>query len=202
MQNDRHDSDLDMQDELVSAQLAKYARLLEAAFVECASPVIEEDRLKASLADARALDCPDAVDYLGSVSSTVDRWSSHSPILAMSSGRRQAIPLWDILYLTRVDDEPFVQTDHGRYHCSLSLDKAELMLDAKGFVRTHRSYLVNISRAAMLDVQRDGSGRVLFCGSESFAMVSRRKMRAVQEALASWRREVFPIWAKSRTRSR
>ena len=183
--------------DLAMEQLAKYARFLEVAFVRCGSQTLGNERLRSVLSEARELICPDAVDYLGSVRATVDRWASVSPILAMCSGRRQAVPLWDILFLTREDGEPLVQTERGRYHCSISLDRAEVMLEAKGFVRSHRSFLVNISHATSVDDLGDGSGIVRFGVDGVCAKVSRRKLNEVQAAFGRWRREVVPTWQAS-----
>ena len=72
-----------------------------------------------------------------------------------------------------------------KYFCSWSISEAEKRLAGQPFLRTHRSYLVNLARITAFERHRDG-GVCLFSGVRLLdrVPVSRTRVAAMREALA------------------
>ncbi|AAV95657.1 LytTR family transcriptional regulator DNA-binding domain-containing protein [Ruegeria pomeroyi] len=78
-----------------------------------------------------------------------------------------------------------VYTHHERLFCVWSVTEATKRLVPLGFLQTHRSYLVNPGHVVRFERTKD-SGKCVFGGSETPpAPVSRSKLKAIQDALAS-----------------
>lgn len=180
---------------LESEQLARYVRFLEGAFIRSASVTMGGEDLMRLLSDARERLCPDAVDFLSPVRSSVGRWSSASPVVVLRSGIRSVVPLDDILFFATDEDCVVVQTEQGRFPFPHSIGKTELALDMWGFFRAHRSYLVNLSRISSVEETAGGMGTVRFDTELPVtAKVSRRKVNDLLLAIGSWRRGLVPAW--------
>lgn len=78
-----------------------------------------------------------------------------------------------------------VYTEKDRLFCVWSVTEATKRLVPLGFLQTHRSYLVNPLRVARFERDKD-KGRCLFHRADlPPAPVSRSKLKAIQDALAS-----------------
>ncbi|MCE8548448.1 LytTR family transcriptional regulator DNA-binding domain-containing protein [Ruegeria pomeroyi] len=78
-----------------------------------------------------------------------------------------------------------VYTGRERLFCVWSVTEATKRLVPLGFLQTHRSYLVNPAHVVRFERTKD-SGKCVFDGSEiPSAPVSRSKLKAIQDALAS-----------------
>ena len=78
-----------------------------------------------------------------------------------------------------------IYTASERLFCAWPITEASKRLLPAGFLQTHRSYLVNPSRVARFERSKD-KGRCLFDGNDlPPAPVSRSKLKAIQDALAS-----------------
>lgn len=78
-----------------------------------------------------------------------------------------------------------VYTHHERLFCVWSVTEATKRLVPLGFLQTHRSYLVNPGHVVRFERTKD-SGKCVFGGPETPpAPVSRSKLKAIQDALAS-----------------
>lgn len=94
----------------------------------------------------------------------------------------------------RVEDVSFVRadghytqvyTETERLFCAWPVTEASKRLLPQGFLQTHRSYLVNPQRVARFERTKD-KGRCIFESAElPPAPVSRSKLKAIQDALAS-----------------
>ncbi|MFK7870358.1 MAG: MHYT domain-containing protein [Roseobacter sp.] len=94
----------------------------------------------------------------------------------------------------RVEDVSFVRadghytqvyTETDRLFCAWPVTEASKRLLPQGFLQTHRSYLVNPRRVARFERTKD-KGRCIFESAEvPPAPVSRSKLKAIQDALAS-----------------
>ena len=81
---------------------------------------------------------------------------SHSPsqterIVVKTSGRIKIIPLHEIQYLEAADDYVKIFTSEGNYLKKKTMNFFEGVLDPKLFVRTHRSYIVNVQQITRID---------------------------------------------------
>lgn len=78
-----------------------------------------------------------------------------------------------------------VYTQDERLFCVWSVTEATKRLGPLGFLQTHRSYLVNPEHVVRFERTKD-SGKCVFGGPETPpAPVSRSKLKAIQDALAS-----------------
>lgn len=78
-----------------------------------------------------------------------------------------------------------VYTQDERLFCVWSVTEATKRLGPLGFLQTHRSYLVNPEHIVRFERTKD-SGKCVFGGAETPpAPVSRSKLKAIQDALAS-----------------
>ncbi len=74
-----------------------------------------------------------------------------SRIVVKSSGRIKIIPVHDIQYLEAADDYVKIHTASGTHLKNKTMQYFEQLLDARQFVRTHRSYMVNIQQVTRLE---------------------------------------------------
>jgi len=82
--------------------------------------------------------------------------AAHSPsqserIVVKTAGRIKIIPLHEIQYLEAADDYVKIFTAEGNYLKKKTMSYFEDVLDPKQFVRTHRSYIVNIQQITRID---------------------------------------------------
>lgn len=74
-----------------------------------------------------------------------------SRIVVKSNGKIKIIPVHDIQYLEAADDYVKIHTPSGTHLKNKTMQYFERLLDARQFVRTHRSYIVNIQQVTRLD---------------------------------------------------
>ena len=82
--------------------------------------------------------------------------ASHSPaqnqrIVIKDGGKIKIIPVHEIFYLEAADDFVKVHTKDGAFLKNKTMGHFEEVLDATHFVRSHRSYIVNISQITRID---------------------------------------------------
>jgi two-component system LytT family response regulator len=68
-----------------------------------------------------------------------------------TSGRIKIIPLHEIQYLEAADDYVKIFTSEGSFLKKKTMNYFEGVLDPKLFVRTHRSYIVNVQQITRID---------------------------------------------------
>jgi two-component system LytT family response regulator len=81
---------------------------------------------------------------------------SHSPsqserIVVKTGGRIKIIPIHEIQYFEAADDYVKIVTADGNYLKKKTMSYFEAVLDPKQFVRTHRSYIVNVQLITRID---------------------------------------------------
>ena len=74
-----------------------------------------------------------------------------SRVVVKSNGKIKIIPVYDIQYLEAADDYVKIHTTSGTHLKNKTMQYFEQLLDARQFVRTHRSYIVNIQQVTRLD---------------------------------------------------
>lgn len=67
------------------------------------------------------------------------------------NGKLEKVDVNDILYAQAYDNYCFVYTPGQRYLLPITLKAVEAKLQDKGFIRVHRSYMVNINRITVID---------------------------------------------------
>ena len=91
----------------------------------------------------------------------------------------------DVLFVRADGHYTQIYTQNERLFCAWPVTEASKRLRPIGFLQTHRSYLVNPGRVARFERTKD-NGRCIFDGADlPPAPVSRSKLKAIQDALAS-----------------
>jgi two-component system LytT family response regulator len=83
------------------------------------------------------------------------------------AGRIKIIPLHDIQYLEAADDYVKIFTAEGNFLKKKTMSYFEEVLDPKLFVRTHRSYIVNIQQITRIDAyEKENQVAILTSGAK------------------------------------
>jgi two-component system LytT family response regulator len=77
--------------------------------------------------------------------------SQSERIVVKNAGRIKIIPLQDIQYLEAADDYVKIITADGNFLKKKTMGYFEAVLDPKQFVRTHRSYILNVQLITRID---------------------------------------------------
>jgi len=72
-------------------------------------------------------------------------------IVVNTAGRIKIIPVDEIYYLEAADDYVKIHTKEGSFLKNKTMAHFEKVLDALKFVRTHRSYIVNVQQITRID---------------------------------------------------
>jgi DNA-binding LytR/AlgR family response regulator len=106
-------------------------------------------------------------------------------IVAVDSPRgnaRRLIQRRTVLYGKAIGDYVRLVTDEGRFLVRGKISDMERRWAPRGFVRTHRSYVINAGRA--VELRRNGNGTASVQLDDGRQVpVSRRQLRAVKDAL-------------------
>jgi two-component system, LytTR family, response regulator len=102
-------------------------------------------------------------------------------IVVKNGSKIKIIPVQDVFYLEAADDYVKVHTQEGNFLKNKTMNHFEQTLDANQFVRSHRSYIVNIQKITRIDpYEKDNHIAILRSGAK--VPVSRNgyvKLRAV-----------------------
>lgn len=122
------------------------------------------------------------------VTSEIPLAKDETPLLQVPcerDGGKVFLAAGDIVFLRADGHYTQVYTETERLFCLWSVTEATKRLLPLGFLQTHRSYMVNPARVARFERSKD-KGRCLFNSTDlPPAPVSRSKLKAVQDALAS-----------------
>ncbi|HEX5811141.1 MAG TPA: LytTR family transcriptional regulator DNA-binding domain-containing protein [Pseudonocardia sp.] len=107
-------------------------------------------------------------------------------VIATRDNRTVLLRLPEVCYAESEGNDVWLSTDQGRLRAaSQGLDKLEGELADAGFLRVHRSYVVNLSRVREIERGRGGElSLVMDDGTNQMVPVSRRNAPAVRRALA------------------
>jgi two-component system LytT family response regulator len=107
--------------------------------------------------------------------------SQSNRIVVKNGSKIKIIPVHDVLYLEAADDYVKVHTPEGYFLKNKTMNHFEQALDSQQFVRSHRSYIVNVQQITRIDpYEKDNHVAVLRSGLK--VPVSRSgyvKLRAV-----------------------
>lgn len=107
--------------------------------------------------------------------------SQSNRIVVKNGSKIKIIPVHDVLYLEAADDYVKVHTSEGYFLKNKTMSHFEQSLDSSQFVRSHRSYIVNVQQITRIDpYEKDNHVAILRSGVK--VPVSRSgyvKLRAV-----------------------
>ncbi|HEX5651503.1 MAG TPA: LytTR family transcriptional regulator DNA-binding domain-containing protein [Chitinophagaceae bacterium] len=88
-------------------------------------------------------------------------------IVVKNGSKIKIIPVHDVLYLEAADDYVKVHTGEGYFLKNKTMNHFEQVLDDQLFVRSHRSYIVNIQQITRIDpYEKDNHIAILKSGSK------------------------------------
>lgn len=96
--------------------------------------------------------------------------ASHSPsqsqrIVVKNGSKIKIIPVHDIFYLEAADDYVKIHTQEGYFLKNKTMSHFEQTLDEQQFVRSHRSYIINIQQITRIDpYEKDNHVAILRSG--------------------------------------
>ena len=91
----------------------------------------------------------------------------------------------DVLFVRADGHYTQVYTHAERLFCAWPITEAKKRLLPKGFLQTHRSYLVNSSKVSRFERSKDKGLCIFDYEGTSSAPVSRSKLKMVQDTLAT-----------------
>jgi two-component system LytT family response regulator len=93
--------------------------------------------------------------------------SQSQRIVVKNGSKIKIIPVHEVLYLEAADDYVKVHTKEGYFLKNKTMSHFEQALDDQQFVRSHRSYIINIQQITRIDpYEKDGHVAVLRSGSQ------------------------------------
>ena len=113
--------------------------------------------------------------------------ASHSPaqsqrIVVKNGSKIKIIPVQDVFYLEAADDYVKIHTKEGYFLKNKTMNHFEQVLDAQHFVRSHRSYIINIQQITRIDpYEKDNHVAILRSGAK--VPVSRNGYGKLREVL-------------------
>ncbi len=88
-------------------------------------------------------------------------------VVVKTAGKIKIIPIEDIHYLEAADDYVKIHTHNGAFLKNRTMGYFEKVLDPTRFVRTHRSYMINIQQVTRIDpYEKDSHLCVLSSGAQ------------------------------------
>jgi two-component system LytT family response regulator len=88
-------------------------------------------------------------------------------IVVKTGGKIKIIPLEDVHYLEASDDYVKIHTHNGAFLKNRTMGYFEQVLDPNRFVRTHRSYIINVQQVTRIEpYEKDGHLCVLSSGAQ------------------------------------
>jgi two-component system LytT family response regulator len=118
-------------------------------------------------------------DLLGSASLSP---SQSQRIVVKNGSKIKIIPVQDVTYLEAADDYVKIHTGEGYFLKNKTMNHFEQVLDAHQFVRSHRSYIVNVQQITRIDpYEKDSHVAVLKSGAK--VPVSRSGYGKLKEVL-------------------
>ncbi len=98
--------------------------------------------------------------------------ASHSPaqsqrIVVKTGSKIKIIPVHDVFFLEAADDYVKVHTQEGSFLKNKTMSHFEKTLDPQQFVRSHRSYIINIQQITRIDpYEKDNHVAILKSGTK------------------------------------
>jgi two-component system LytT family response regulator len=98
---------------------------------------------------------------------TANSPAQHERIVVKTGTKVKIIPVQDVIYLAADDDYVSVYTAEGSFLKNKTMNFFEKMLDARQFVRVHRSYIIAIQQITRIDpYEKDAHLAILKSGAK------------------------------------
>lgn len=108
--------------------------------------------------------------------------SQSQRIVVKNGSKIKIIPVHDVLYLEAADDYVKIHTPEGYFLKNKTMNHFERSLDTEQFVRSHRSYIVNVQQITRIDpYEKDNHVAILRSGAK--VPVSRNGYGKLKEVL-------------------
>ncbi|MBC7873350.1 MAG: LytTR family transcriptional regulator DNA-binding domain-containing protein [Ferruginibacter sp.] len=108
--------------------------------------------------------------------------SQSQRIVVKNGSKIKIIPVHDVLYLEAADDYVKIHTPEGYFLKNKTMNHFERSLDGEQFVRSHRSYIVNVQQITRIDpYEKDNHVAILRSGAK--VPVSRNGYGKLKEVL-------------------
>ncbi len=92
--------------------------------------------------------------------------TQHQRVVVKTAGKIKIIPVEEINYLEAADDYVKIHTKEGAFLKNKTMAHFEKVLDQQHFVRTHRSYILNVQQITRIDpYEKDNHIAILKSGS-------------------------------------
>jgi two-component system, LytTR family, response regulator len=129
---------------------------------------IEQHAGVAANAAAKAPDADTDSDPTGALLETAAQSPAQQQrIVVKTGGKIKIIPLEDIHYLEAADDYVKIHTHNGAFLKNRTMGYFEKALDGTQFVRTHRSYILNVQQVTRIDpYEKDSHLCILQSGAQ------------------------------------
>ena len=101
-------------------------------------------------------------------------------VAVKSEGKLTLIDTTKIIYITRDKRKTVIHTMDGKVTTNESLEVLEKRLEGYNFMRTHRSYLVNLDRIVEIQPLSRNEYLVIFSGTKERAYITDEKYRELQ----------------------
>ena len=108
--------------------------------------------------------------------------AQRSRIVVKTGSKIKIIPVKDIRYLEAADDYVKIHTAEGSFLKNKTMQHFESLLDPAAFVRTHRSYIINVQQVARIEVYEKDNHIALLQSGEKIP-VSRTGYGRLRKAL-------------------
>ncbi|MFC0775383.1 LytR/AlgR family response regulator transcription factor [Terrimonas alba] len=93
--------------------------------------------------------------------------SQSNRIVVKNGSKIKIIPVHDVYYLEAADDYVKIHTQEGYFLKNKTMNHFEQVLDGQQFVRSHRSYIVNVQQITRIDpYEKDNHVAVLRTGAK------------------------------------
>lgn len=156
------------------------------AFAEYAATAFELDAVDYVLKPVETKRLEKALDKVAAVMSVRAPAPVAERVMRLSverGGKRAFIPVSDIVYIEAKADYSSVITVAGSYLVNESISSLERRLAPQGFMRVHRSFLVNLDDVHDVEVSRSGLMELKVERVDASVPVSRRRASEVKARL-------------------
>ncbi|MGK2864291.1 MAG: LytR/AlgR family response regulator transcription factor [Chitinophagaceae bacterium] len=93
--------------------------------------------------------------------------SQNNRIVVKNGSKIKIIPVHDVFYLEAADDYVKIHTQEGYFLKNKTMNHFEQLLDGQQFVRSHRSYIVNVQQITRIDpYEKDNHIAILRTGAK------------------------------------
>jgi len=157
-------------------------RAFEAHAIDYLLKPFDQDRLHRAIAKRKKQKNP-VKDVTKRLLDTAALSPSQNQRIVIKDGSKiRIIPVQDIFYLEAADDYVKIHTKDGYFLKNKTMNHFEQTLDAQHFVRSHRSYIVNVQQITRIDpYEKDNHVAILRSGAK--VPVSRSGYGRLREVL-------------------